>query len=216
MCHYWRHANQHAQATPSHTLCHHKISAQRSARWIQDAATSSEPNRILPTVKTLQQSRFLSDFRYGNSCSGLARHNTTMRKSWKFKMSEIYPRPDRTSVELTPQTSSKWTNTSNVFTMTTFKVAPLRPRCVAQTDKQSATRSCHRRQTQLLENDQTERTRNSKEWSTITNHKFLNPKNKQTWTFYHIEYRTVILRTAIVILAHIESIPETVSVTKMK
>jgi hypothetical protein len=100
--------------------------------------------------------------------------------------------------------------------MTTFKVAPLRPRCVAQTDKQSATRSCHRRQTQLLENDQTERTRNSKEWSTITSHKFLNPKNKQTWKFYHIEYRTVILRTAIVILAHIESIPETVSVTKMK
>ena len=82
----------------------------------KDAATSSEPIRILTTVKTLQQSRFLSGFRYGNSCSGLARHNTTMRKSRKFKMNGIYPRPGRTSVELAPQTSSRWTNTSSVFT----------------------------------------------------------------------------------------------------
>ena len=60
-------------------------------------------NSNLDNCETLQQSRFLSSVRYGNSCSGLARKYTMMRMSRKFEINGIYPRPDRTSVKLAPR-----------------------------------------------------------------------------------------------------------------
>ena len=116
-----RHANQHAQAKPWHTLCNHKISPPRSGREDKEQRKQStamptigdelltmidrrrseklRSNSNLDNCQTLQQSRFLSSVRYGNSCSGLARKNTMMRMSRKFEINGIYPRPDRTSVK---------------------------------------------------------------------------------------------------------------------
>jgi hypothetical protein len=92
---------------------------------------------------------------------GATQHNDAQEQEIQdeWNISKTRPSQCRTGATDTQQVNEH----VHTFTITTFEESHLRPRCVAQANKQGATRSCHLRKAQLLQNDQTGRTRNNKE-----------------------------------------------------